>query len=169
MVLLGLLRGLEGNARIGEIGAGILHVLVQEEPVEIIRDVVMVLHVGLRAKRVVALLDAAQRDAHPVHGRDPAGHLARLLIAHQQRDESVEPVRRAVDSAVHVSLAERQDRVRTELADDAVLGERDLGLRTGSGSVVATGAVRPGDPQAPFDNESFQYPFEQGLPHAGPP
>ena len=47
MALLGELRLLERHVGPLEIGAGILHVLVEEEPVELARQVVVVLDVAL--------------------------------------------------------------------------------------------------------------------------
>ena len=46
MALLGGLRLVERHVRLLEIGAGILHVLVEEEPVEVTRQIIVTLHVA---------------------------------------------------------------------------------------------------------------------------
>ena len=53
VALLGELRLLERHVRALEIGAGILHVLVEEEPVELAGQIVVVLHVAPGARRVL--------------------------------------------------------------------------------------------------------------------
>ncbi len=55
VALLGGLRLVERHVGLLEIGAGILHVLVEEEPVEVARQVVVALHVAARARVAVLI------------------------------------------------------------------------------------------------------------------
>ena len=60
VALLGELRLLERHVRSLEIGAGILHVRVEEEPVKFAGQIVVVLHVAPGARRRVDLIQAAE-------------------------------------------------------------------------------------------------------------
>jgi hypothetical protein len=43
-----------------EIGAGVIHFVIQKQPVEVVGKVVVVRHVGLSPAQAVALLEPAQ-------------------------------------------------------------------------------------------------------------
>lgn len=68
MRLLGQLGLFQRHFGVGEIGAGILHVLVEEEPVEVARKVVVTLDVAFRPRRSVDLLEAAQGHSQAFDG-----------------------------------------------------------------------------------------------------
>ena len=72
------LRLLERVGVVDEIGAGVLHALVEEEPVEVVAEVVVVRDVGLRLADLVRLLEALEA------ARDPPQHLLQRIGAERQ-------------------------------------------------------------------------------------
>jgi hypothetical protein len=107
VALLGELGLLQGHVRALEIGAGVLHVLVEEPPVELVGQVVVVGHVALRLDPVVGL---AQGAAEPAP--DPAAPLGlELGVGADQVDELGDLALFQHQAAVHIGLADAQPRL----------------------------------------------------------
>ncbi len=111
MRLLVDLRLFQAVGRIGEIGAAILAVAIEEEIVELGRQIVMVRDVALRSPFLVEGAQPAERIAGKAHARFQAGIVAELLEPGVVRDD----VEQVVDIAaldhqppVHERLARRQ-------------------------------------------------------------
>ena len=106
----GLLRRLglfQRHVRTLEIGAGILHVGVEEPAIELVGDVVVVGDVLARGHAVVDLLDAPlQRLAEAAQGRAALG-FAPAALAHD-RQQLVDRALFEDDVAFHVAFAETQ-------------------------------------------------------------
>ena len=140
MSLLGGLRFLERHVRPFEIGAGILHVLVEEEPVEFARQIVVALHVALGAAGRVDLLQPAEGVADTLDRLGPD----RLDAArpHVLEDNAQKAERIALGNfevAVHVGFRGGKHRVEGNCA----LGPRCLDHQVNRVAGAVTERVGP--------------------------
>src|ERR1700674_3623766 len=125
------LRLLEALAVVEEIRAGILHALIEKQPVEIVAEIVVVGDVSLRLANAVRLLEALQpaRDA-PQHLLQGIG-AEREPVDREQREEVAE--RRVLEAhpPVHIGLARMQLRIEEELGIERAVARHhgDLGPR----------------------------------------
>jgi hypothetical protein len=142
VALLGELRLFETLSGLLEIGAGVLLVGVEEEPVEPLVEIVVLRDVALRADRVVRRRKAAreltQRD-------DGAYRQGRALASGVLQGELEEIVNRALldhEPLIHEELAETQVRIgdERELRRVILEADRDLGRRPVADDELAAGS-----------------------------
>ncbi len=165
--LLGLLQRVVGRR---VVGAGILTAGVEEEPVEFVRQIVMVRDIGTGDRDGIVLREpphepAAQRPhaAHQV-GAAPAE------IGEAKIQQIVDAATLEEDGAVHIALAEREVRVADQAPDRRRVGDphRDRGVA----AAEAVGAMVGGDNgQRALADDPAQQAAEQehadvGLPPA---
>ena len=125
MRLLRRLRGLEAHLRLGEIGAAILEVGIEEEPEEVGREIVMMGDVAARAALPVPVVEQGAEPARP-----PAQGVSRavLLPCQVERDELEQVAYVAIldrQAAVHEGLAEAERRVAQDASFGAAAREAD--------------------------------------------
>ena len=160
---LGLLRGIEAHRRIGEIGAGILAVGIEEQLVKPVVEIIMVGDVALRA---VAQIDLPQppRDPRVPPQREP--HRVVTVPAQVEGDE----IEQATDIAgldhqpsIHIGFRRAQRRVDRDGARRAVVGDADGdgGMRRVGGAIAADRARGTGDAQLPVLDDAAEQAVEQ--------
>ena len=139
--LLGELRLVERHVGALEVGAGILHVAVEEEPVEPLVEVVVVRDVGARRLDADGAEDRRGGDAaaqvlHPGAG----GGELRAGVGLGQRDQVVDVAFVEEEAAVHVHLGGRELGVEQHRPQRAGIGEAERERRA---AAVAVGSARP--------------------------
>ena len=154
LVLLGLLQRF---GVVEEVGAGILHPLVEEELVEVVAEVVVVRHVLLRLADRVRLLEALEA------ARDAAQHLLQGLVAERkpvQREQREEVAQRRILEAhapVHVGLAGRKLWIEEQLAVERGVGEPHGDLRARRAGEDVGLALRIDDLERADAHEGFEH------------
>jgi hypothetical protein len=108
------LRPLQAHARLAEIGTGILHIVVQKEAVQLLRQVVVMGDVPARPLyRIVPLDPASQTQKCLRAKRQPMLIQADLAgVADQQVQEIVKAAVLDADQAVHIGLRQADRRVQ---------------------------------------------------------
>ena len=124
-----------------EIGAGILPIRVEEEPIEPSVEIVMPGDVAPGVLAIVALMEAAQRDARVVEHRDPAQAGVRTKVHRAEREKVIEVAVRQLDAAVHVEFPERELGIERQLAFGGAVGDPDGEPRPGPVAENARDAV----------------------------
>ena len=150
--LLETLRGLQVLGAGGVIGAGVLALAVQEEPVHLARQVVVVGDVALRAPAVVEPMEAALQAPHMAQGTLEGTQTGGAEIAAEQVEEVVE--RSAVldrQRAVHPGLAGMEAGIERQLPVQlgVVQPDRDGGLGLAAEDVALAVGVDHGEPTDP--------------------
>jgi hypothetical protein len=107
-MLLGLLRGLQRHVRVGEIGAGILPVGIEEEIVERAGQVVVVRDVGPGARGGVVLVDGAARAPDRPRQPPPPQPVRQRGVPRGERQQPLQVIAVERERAVHVGLAQCQ-------------------------------------------------------------
>jgi hypothetical protein len=126
---LGGLRLGERHARPHEIGAGILHAVVEEQLEQPARQVVMMRHVlACNADRIV-LMPPAQQRVEPGDHLLPARRLQSAGIGHADIDEVVERPLFDRQLAVHVGFADLQPWIEGQCQVRGTIGHSDCYLR----------------------------------------
>ncbi len=160
--LLGLLRLLQAHTGPREIGAGVLHVLIEEPAVQVVGQVVVVADIAPRGAPVVDLAE----DVQGVLDRPGEAAGAALM----QKDIAADHVEQVGDIALlqhdallHIGFAQGQVGIEQKL-DGPALGDADRHLRTGS---VAKGARQP--VLAAHDETPDRHqPAQHGVQHSNP-
>ena len=147
VALLGELRLFERHVGALEIGAGILHVFVEEEPIELARQVVVMLDVALGARRRVDLVQPAERVAQPLDGLQPGGldGGARSEVLVDQLEQSEHVALEEIDIAVHVGFGQCQHRIEGDRPLGAARLDQHMHRVAGAVAEFVGRAVRPGD------------------------
>ena len=114
MALLGGLRVIERLAGIFKIGAGILPVGIEEEIVKPLVEIVVAGDVAFGVAPMVALVEAAKRQARPVQRLGPGLILEVGEVARAEFQEVVELAFGYDQPPVHVEFAERKRRIEHE-------------------------------------------------------
>ena len=114
VALLGGLRVIERLAGILKIGAGILPVGVEEEIVKPLIEIVVAGDVALGVAPMVALMEAAKRQARPVQRLGPGLILEVGEVARAELQEVVELAFGYDHPSVHIEFAERKRRIEHE-------------------------------------------------------
>ncbi len=158
--LLGRLGLLQSDVRRGEVGAGILHVRIQEAGVQLVRQVVVVRHVAPRRAAIVHLLQPpAHRLLYPT-GRG-AGLLPETRVVGDQLQQVEHVALLEHQLPVHEALPELQLRVQGQL-------HRRPGLHADDDGRAVSVAVAPGAPLAHSHREvaDIHRPLKITLEHA---
>ncbi len=168
MSLLGQLRLFQRLALALEIGAGILPIRVEEKAIEPLVEIIVPGDVAPGVLAIVALMEAAQRDARLVQQRDPAQPGVRAEVARAEREKVIEVAVRQFEAAVHVEFPERQLGIERQLALGGAVGDPDGEPRPGPV------AENPHDAVAGLDLEmavadQFGQEKREELSHATPP
>jgi hypothetical protein len=162
MALLGHLRLFQRHIRALEIGAGILHVGVEEELVEFARQIVVALDVAPGARGRVDLLEPAESMAQAFDGLGPRRFDAarsHILVEDAQEAEHV-----ALDDfqlAFHEGFAQRQHGIEGDGAFGVVCLDHDM---DGIAAAVAEGdacSVRAGHGEISRSNQPFDNALQQ--------
>ena len=164
MALLVRLRLLEVGVRMGEVGAAVLPVAVQEQIVQAIRQVVVVGDVRLRPRHRIVLVQTAQQRL-PERQRPTQG--AAVEVQAVGRADVHEVVERALldrERARHVGLAEMQERIERQAPMQRPLVQPDGRLRAIAAHFV-TLAIGVDDRQPAPAHEPFGHLPEQHGDH----
>ena len=117
MALLGGLRLLQRHVGPLEIGAGILHVVVEEELVEFAGEIVVALHVAFGADCGVHLMQAAEGVAHAFDGLRPHGvDAARSHILENDAQQVERIALDDIELAVHEGFGSGEHRIERDRA-----------------------------------------------------
>ena len=146
LVGLGLLQAVLG---VGEVGAAILTVIVEEELVQLVLEVIMVGDVALRTRGAVA---PEQPFPAKLALLDGLAVVAALFPAVVAGDELQKVEDRPVlddQPAVHISLADRQARVAHQLERDLAIGNADRQILAAAGPISVPLAVGHDDRNPP--------------------
>ena len=168
VLLLGKLRLLQRRVGVLKIGAGVLQVGIQEQPIDTIVDVVVVNRVAPRPPQGVVLKKRARDRA-----QDPQG-----IASHtpprpaEVLDSEVQEIRdRALlddDVAIHVKFAESQLGVDQDGALGCSRGEADRHRGTGLIAAGKAQSSRGRDLEIPDPDQPFEYRSKQPI-HRPPP
>ena len=131
MPLLGELRLFQRLALAFEIGAGILPIRVEEKAIEPLVEIIVPGDVAPGVLAIVALMEAAQRDARLVQQRDPTQPGIRTEVARSECEQVIEVAVRQFDAAVHVEFPERQFGIERQFALGGAVGDPDREPRPG--------------------------------------
>ena len=130
MPLLGDLRFFKGCRRIGEIGTGILPVLVQEHVIEPARQIIMMMHMGTCPRRRIELRKAAYQPAPtPGQKKHYRTGIALRQIGHQQVEQGGDITLLHRQAAIHVKLAQFQVRPQREFEHRTIVMQFDRHFR----------------------------------------
>ena len=160
MRALGALRRLQVHAGLGEVGAGVVHVLVEHAAEEPLVEVVVVGDVAVAARDAVPLLEQAQgrhRQAPP-----PAQRPLRE-VAHQEHQQRREPALARVPLPLHVGLAEREPRVARDAPQRAAAADDPLGVRLAAAE-HAGGPIGQGEAQGALADAALEELQVHGAP-----
>ena len=162
MRLLVRLRLVEAVGGIGEVSAAVLAIVIEEQGIELVRQVVMMRHVAPRSRLGIApehrkkCLDAPGADrfaslsaGFPAVGADH--HLE------QVEDGPVEHL----DPAIHIALADPHARIARNVERDPPVGEAHGQLLAPAGPEAAPFAVGKFERQPPLADELGHQPIDQ--------
>ena len=143
----------------GVIGAGVLALAVEEQAVHLIRQVVVMGDVALRAPAVVQSVEASFQAAPMTERAPERAQPGGAEIAAEQVEEIVE--RRAVldgERAVHPGFAGMQAGIECQFPVQlgVVQPDRDGRCRPGAEDVAPAGGIDDREPSDP--NQRMQYP-----------
>ena len=164
MALLGELRLVEPGAGPVEIGAGILPVDVEEQVVELRRQIVVVLDVPPRALRRVVLDNPAIDQPQP--GDRPHPRLVLGLVAGVAEDQRQHVEDRAlgdVDAAIHVGFAEFQAGIDRHAAFGGGRVEAQMDRITGAVAPAGHAAVTVGHGEIAENEKMLQIRREYAV------
>ena len=166
LVELGLL---DAVRRIGEVGAAVLHVRVEEEPVEVVADVVMMDDVALRAGLPVQHLQAMTELAALLQEAAAAVPLLPAQVAADQPDQVDDLALLEDDPVVHPGFGRAERRIARDLEGDPGVPDPDRDrIQLGIGGAVMVGrSGRIDDGQLAPDDELGQHLVEN--PHGRAP
>ena len=163
VALLGQLRVFEALARMLEIGAGILHVGIEEELVERVPEVVMVGDVVAGPARVVALAPPPQGEPQTLQCADPGAGVRRVEIGESDLQRLDQFAFLDDDGLVHVQFAEGEGRVAQEPQFGGGVPKCDPNPRTAPVAAPEDGPGRGPDHQVAPHDERCQETMEQAV------
>ena len=154
------LRGLERVRRIAEIGTGILFVGVEEEVVELAREVIVMCDVALRPADHVALFQPAA-DAADMLQRDlPTAEVPDADIREGHVQKPIKIIVFDRQRAVHITLAHAEIGVDRDAPQKAGVGDMDLHGRAGTVAMRTQAAVGHFDLQRTLADDLADHPVE---------
>ena len=163
MALLGKLGILE-RAVVGlEIGAGILPVAVEEEIVELAREIVVMGDVVLGLADRIVLVDALQHLAKAIGRLRDFRQGMRLGILHQDRKQIVDGALRQLEAAVHVAFAKVEVGVRRDLGRGRWRCNAHAHRSSGSVAILPDPSIGIGDAERARLHDYFQCVIEKSV------
>ena len=155
MFFLEFLGLLQRDLSIREIGAGILHVLIQEEAIEIIPDVIVMSYIARGSLLRIELRN--QSGALPEQRRQPC---CRKSVCQEVHPEEIQQVVKVAEfngqAACHVSLADLQFRIQKDPPKPGIRGDSDPDRPDAIGSVSRCFSIRKPDLEASLADRPFQ-------------
>jgi hypothetical protein len=166
MAFLGELGLVQRKLRPLEICAGILHVLIEKEAVEVLRQVVVVGNVPLRASRRVDLLQAAEGDPEAFDGLGPGGIWKISPCVEVNDSQKAEHVAFAkFQFSVHVGFRDRQRRIEGYCALCMLGEDGDMHPVALAVAELSGFAPRPADSEVAGSQKTPDKALQQNVHH----
>lgn len=170
--LLGQLRLVKGQVGARKIGAGILHVFVEEETVEPLVEIVVVGHVEPGKLGADRAQDRRRRDPPQiVPRRGASGHMLGQGIGLHERDQAVGIALVEGEPAVHVHLRHGETGIAGDGSERLGIGETQRHRLAAAVAIVLRPPRRINHPEASGGDLSaerlMKYRFDHGRPVHG--
>ena len=159
---LGLFQRVVGRA---EIGAGVLLVLIEKEPVEIARKIVVMRHVLLRPVDRCHLLQPAKHALKSGNRKAPGLGATLADIDRQQGQKPRDIVVAQGKGAVHVAFAKAKIGIAHDAAQKAGIVDRHFGTGTDAVAEASGRSVGHVHHEKAVTHDARGEPFEKLVPH----
>ncbi len=169
MRLLRGLRILKRHGGIGEIGAGILFVGIEEEVVELGREVIVMGDVAPRAACRVELAQAPHHEAHAMRRNQPGGRVGSCRVRDRQPEEPMQVVIVDRDRAVGIAFAQGQFGVGDQPSDHGLVSDAQDHGRSRAVTGLQDFSPRQVHGQGAVSHHGIKHSGKQRPPHGSPP
>ncbi len=166
MRFLGALGGIEIGFAATEIGTGILLVAVEEQFVELVRQVVMMGRVFAGSGERIVLMRPTQPAARAVQQTGQQTLRQRLKVACQEVDQIVKRTLLDRQRPVDESLGQIEARSTEQLPVERRIAQPDRDLGPGSAGEAVRGSAGVDDPEPTDGHDPLEQPCQQHRPTA---